>query len=185
MDDQTASRTEKWKQTIGRKICAKLYCMGSFLYRKLNETMRLQGDFAFETLWKSKVPTLAPFAVLLNSAMNFNRTHMIVYRGVTMANEQIKQFRLCVVSERKIQLPAFTSRTLNRDVAEFFGSNVLFVIDLEKDTSSLDVSPYSNYPNEQELWLFDGFPAKVTSCHFGETANKWTIKLSSLRNSDL
>ncbi|CAF3273794.1 unnamed protein product [Rotaria socialis] len=185
MDDQTASRTEKWKQTTGRKICAKLYCMGSFLYRKLNETMRLQGDFAFEILWKSKVPTLAPFAVLLNSAMNFNRTHMIVYRGVTMANEQIEKFRLCVVSERKIQLPAFTSRSLNRDVAEFFGSNVFFVIDLEKDTSSLDVSPYSNYPNEQELWLFDGFPAKVTSCHFDETANKWAIKLSSLRNSDL
>ncbi|CAF4290160.1 unnamed protein product, partial [Rotaria magnacalcarata] len=106
--------------------------------------MRLQGDFAFETLWKSKVPTLAPFVVLLNSAMNFNRTHMIVYRGVTMANEQIEKFRL----------------TLNRDVAEFFASNVLFVIDPEKDTSSLDVSPYSNYPNEQELWLFDGFPAK-------------------------
>ncbi|CAF4479431.1 unnamed protein product [Rotaria magnacalcarata] len=159
--------------------------MGSFLYRKLNETMRLQGDFAFETLWKSKVPTLAPFAVLLNSAMNFNRTHMIVYRGVTMANEQIEKFRLRVVSERKIQLPTFTSRTLNRDVAEFFGSKVLFVIDLEKDTSSLDVSPYSNYPNEQERWLFDGFPAKVTSCHFDETANKWAIKLSSLRNSDL
>ncbi|CAF4250116.1 unnamed protein product, partial [Rotaria magnacalcarata] len=22
------------------------------------------------------------------------------------------------------------------------------------------MSPYSNYPNEQERWLFDGFPAK-------------------------
>ncbi|CAF1984890.1 unnamed protein product [Rotaria magnacalcarata] len=172
------------KQQV-EQLCVKLYCMGSFLYRKLNETMRLQGDFAFETLWKSRVPTLGPFAVLLNSAMNFTRTNMIVYRGATMTNEQIEQFRLCVVSERKIQLPAFTSTTLNPNVAEFFGSNVLFVIDLEKDTGSLDMSPYSNYPDEQELLIFDGFPAKVTSCHFDEIANKWIIKLWGLRSSDL
>ncbi|CAF3352108.1 unnamed protein product [Rotaria socialis] len=108
-----------------------------------------------------------------------------VYRGATMTNEQIEQFRLCVVSERKIQLPAFTSTTLNPNVAEFFGSNFLFVIDLEKDTGSLDMSPYSNYPDEQELLIFDGFPAKVTSCHFDEIANKWIIKLWSLRSSDL
>jgi hypothetical protein len=46
--------------------CAQLYCMESFLYKKMNEIMRLVGEKEHEALWKSKVPTFGPFAFLLS-----------------------------------------------------------------------------------------------------------------------
>ena len=54
------------------KCCVRLYCMESFLYRKLNECMRLVGDDQYEAVWKSKVCTFGPFALLLSSLESSN-----------------------------------------------------------------------------------------------------------------
>jgi hypothetical protein len=47
------------------KCCAYLYTMESFLYKKLNETMRSIGIEEQEHIWRSKIPTLGPYCLLL------------------------------------------------------------------------------------------------------------------------
>ncbi|CAF1239209.1 unnamed protein product [Rotaria sordida] len=40
------------------ECCARLYCMESFLYKKLNEWMRLVGDPQYEQVWKNPTKTI-------------------------------------------------------------------------------------------------------------------------------
>jgi hypothetical protein len=47
------------------KCCANLYTSNSFLYKILNEVMRLIGSEEHEQIWRSKVRTLGPFSLLL------------------------------------------------------------------------------------------------------------------------
>ncbi|CAF4110016.1 unnamed protein product [Adineta steineri] len=58
LKEKTGSKREIWV------CCARLYCMQSFLYEKLNEVMRLTGDPKYKGFWRNKVPTFGPFALL-------------------------------------------------------------------------------------------------------------------------
>ena len=71
------------------KCCAYLYSMESFLYKTINTTMRLVGDQEHNDAWKSKVPTLGPFYLLLwddplNTKLQFGKT---LYRGANFNRE--------------------------------------------------------------------------------------------------
>lgn len=163
------------------RVCARLYTMQSFLYEKLNECMRLEGDEEHEQLWKSKVPTFGPFSLLLYYLGEYAVGNMTVYRGCYLSDDLIQQFRQQLANDPKTEIvfPAFTSTSRNRDKAEMFG-NVLLIIEVDRHYDGCDVSPYSKY-NEEEYLLAPYFMFWIRSCDFDEIENKWIIHLQSAR----
>jgi len=168
-----------------KECCARLYCMESFLYKKLNEVMRLEGDREYETVWKSKVPTFGPFACLLDQPLGdfFRIRKLTVYRGANLSDDLIEQYRqkICVVFNdgRLAQFPTFISTSRNQAKAERFG-NVLFLIEIDGWQDGHDVSPYSDYEEEEHL-LHPNVGFRIRSCTFDQIKNKWIIHLQTWR----
>jgi hypothetical protein len=163
------------------ECCARLYCKESFLYKKMNEYMRLVGEKEHEDIWKNKISTFGPFAFLLlwRDVGTYSRdTKKIVYRGANLSDDLIAQYReKCAATaecQNQVEFPSFTSTSRNRMKAEQFG-NVLFVIELI-EYKGRDVSPYSEYDEEEHL-LAPNFLFYVRSCVFDEMKNKWAIHL--------
>ncbi|CAF2155966.1 unnamed protein product [Rotaria magnacalcarata] len=163
------------------KCCARLYCMEPFLYKKLNECMRLVGEEKHEAVWKSKVPTFGPLAFLLRSPKSYNATENItVYRGANLSNDQIEQYRNNIANgteRRYAQFPAFTSSSRSRPKAEQFANNALFIIEISS-FDGRDVSPYSNF-DEEEQQIDPYFSFYIRSCNSIEPNNTWKIHLHS------
>ena len=154
-------------------VCVRLYSMESFLYKRLNEIMRLDGDEQHTQLLKSKASTLGPFAVLLNSLMPNDEKRMTVYRGAQLSSEMIEHLKRAVGGWNTF--PAFTSTSRNRQKAEAFG-NVLFEIEIRLVN---DISQYSQYPDEEEVLIYPTFCFDVQSLRFDDGKNKWIIQLRS------
>lgn len=158
------------------ECCAHLYTMESFLYKKMNEYMRLCGDKNSIELWKSKMVTFGPFGYLLQS-LTFSKEYskFYVYRGANLSDDLIKKYR--ENSEAYLTFPAFTSTSRNRKKAEQFG-NVLFIIHAAS-TAGNNVAPYSDYPDEEETLLNADFAFYIRSCTFDQATKKWVINLSA------
>ncbi|UJR19698.1 hypothetical protein I4U23_022832 [Adineta vaga] len=166
--------------------CARLYCMQSFLFEKLNEVMRLVGDQQHVNFVKSKVSTHGPFALLLWRVAEYDRKQpkfSTIYRGANLSDNLIDQYReKCVgttpyTSDKTFIFPAYTSTTLNRDKAEQYG-NVLFII-VNGRSSGWDMTPYSLFYYEEEVLLRPYFRFNIVSCEFDDTKDKWIIHLTS------
>ena len=158
------------------ECCVHLYTMESFLYKKMNEYMRLCGDPNKIGLWKSKMATFAPFAYLLQSYCYRNTgDNMYVYRGANLSDDLIEQYRQNIGVY--LTFPAFTSTSRNRAKAEQFG-NVLFVIQARTNCGN-NVASLSDYPDEEETLLTSDFAFYIRSCTFDQTKKKWVINISS------
>ncbi|CAF1443690.1 unnamed protein product [Rotaria sp. Silwood1] len=112
------------------QCCAHLCTMESFLYKKMNEYMRLCGNQSKLNLWKSKMVTFGPFAYLLQALTFKNKgtneySKFYFYRGANLSDDLIQQYRDNIGAY--LTFPAFTSTSRNRKKAEQFG-NVLFII---------------------------------------------------------
>lgn len=161
------------------KCCARLYSMESFLYKKLNEVMRLIGSEEHEHVWRSKVATLGPFCLLLwDNPFNDepNKSKMLLYRGANLSEAQIDNYILC--SQRPDEyrsFQAFTSCSRNRAKAEQFG-NVLFIIEV-KYAFTVNIGPLSNYPEEEEELITPGVCFTVECVEFDQVTDKQLIYL--------
>ena len=86
IEKKNAGMEEVWR------CCAYLYSLKSFLYKKLNETMRLIGSEEHEQIWRSKIRTFGPFCLLLwdnpfNSKIITSETKL--YRGAQLSDDLI------------------------------------------------------------------------------------------------
>ncbi|CAF1482022.1 unnamed protein product [Rotaria sordida] len=129
-----------------QECCAKLYTKQCFLFRVVNTASRDDDRTKFETL--------GPYCYL---AYNYIGRHMqdnfsihrrlsqvihptesqsiIVYRGGYVSREKIEEYQQAI--RRKdifFKWLPFVSTSLNRDVAETFGRNVLYIIELRRYT---------------------------------------------------
>ncbi|CAF1437448.1 unnamed protein product [Adineta ricciae] len=177
------------------QCCARLYTTESFLYKKLNEVMRLVKDDSHEELWerqlwKSKLATFGPFAHLLVKMKRERSLHHVskrttVYRGANLPDHLIEQYQSSVkhiLREKgcysyKLYI-AFTSTSRNRAQAELIG-NVLFVIDVDEVLDGTDIAPYSVF-DEEEYLLDPHFNFEIESYNFDKATNKSIIFLTSL-----
>jgi len=162
------------------ECCARLYSLDSFLYRTLNSTMRLIGNKDCGDVWRSKVSTLGPFCLLLwDCPLNYNsvQSGTILYRGATLDQQLIDSFRdECLKKSKLIRsFPSFTSCSRNRERAEEFG-NVLFVMRV-KHAFTVDLKPFSEYPDEEEELLSPGVCFTVNRVQFDNFKNKSIIYL--------
>lgn len=181
----------KTKKDIG-ECCIYLYSLESFLYKTLNQTMRLIGDQNHENVWRSKIETLGPFAFLLYYYLSYenlnHRTNKTVYRGAQLTNEMIAEYEHVAQSEdSRRSFQAFTSCSLNRAKAEQFG-NTLFILNAEKRTSyrtlNMNISSLSAYPDEEEILIRPGRSFKIDRVEFDQTKNKHIIYLTLISTSD-
>ena len=177
-----AQQLLKVKKKTPKKVyqcCAHLYCLESFLYKKMNEWMRLIGDPQYESVWLSKVSTFGPFAYLLNYLKEWHdiKKTITVYRGARLPDDIIEQYRQQCGGSR-IVFPAFTSTSRNRSKAEQFG-NVLFVIVIYDKWHTEDVSLYSDYTHEEEELINPNFSFYIRSSTFVNTENKWIFYLQA------
>ena len=160
--------------------CAKLYSMECFLYRKLNEIMRLIGNDDHEQLWRSKVRTLGPYCLLLwdNPFQTKLTTQKTLYRGVKLTSEQIATYEEMAKNPNEYRsFQAFTSSSRSKDVANnFSGTNVLFIMEIEF-AFTVDIAPFSDYPFEEEELITPGVCFSVHRVEFDESAKKHVIYL--------
>jgi hypothetical protein len=173
MNQQKSSIEEVWR------CCAYLYSMDSFLYQKLNETMRLIGSEEHEQVWRSKIRTLGPFCLLLwdDPFSNKLNTGKLLYRGAKLTDDQIVTYKDCSKNSGEYRsFQAFTSCSRNRTVAEAFSGNALFVIQVVF-TFTMDLSPWSRYPDEEEELVIPGVCFTVQRVEFDDDTKKYLIYL--------
>ena len=159
-------------------VCARLYSMDSFLYRKMNELLRLITDYNDDskTLVNDSISTFGPFIYLLASFYPPNgNSCKTVYRGALLSDDMIDQFQQACITKQIQSFPAFTSASRNRDVAEVYAGNVLLRIDIDWEGS--DICPYSNFPDEEEILIRNDFLFVVKSAIFDTTKKIWIIHL--------
>ncbi len=157
------------------RCCAYLYTLNTFLFRTLNETMRLIGSEKYETVWRSKIDTLGPFCLLLwnNPFSNKpNTSNEVLYRGVNLSADMIAAFKGCSPNEHGT-FQAFSACTRNRCVAELFG-NVIFVMKV-KYAFTMDLRPFSAYPSEEEVLISPGAGFTVDHLVFDAAKDQYLI----------
>ena len=157
--------------------CARLYSIEEFLYKKLNEVMRLIGSDDHEEIWRSKVRTMGPFALLLwDDPINKEpKTSKIkLYRGATLSQAQIDHYQyLCQHPDEYGSFQAFTSCSINRTKAETFG-NVLFAMEVDYGFTA-DLRKISEYPEEDEELVFPGICFTVQRVEYNKINKKHLI----------
>jgi hypothetical protein len=167
--------------------CAKLYTKDCFLFALANRTLRDHN--------RNKMATLGPFCYLVYNYIGSQFTdHMsirhrlrqlirpteshsiIVYRGDHAAREKIEEYRQAAGKKDKYfkWLP-FVSTSLDIDVAERFGRNILYIIELHRYTSndqfvSLEKNSYHN--DEVEILLRPGIRFRVDKVQFDEETGR-------------
>ena len=169
--------------------CVRIFCKESFLYKKMNEVMRLveETNDQYEKLWRDKVKTFGPFALLLFDLGDWKSSHpMIVYRSANLSDDLIEQYHKTSTDanpyNRRICFPTFTSTSRNRAVAEFMDGNVLFEIQTGDGPTAAynsDVSLHSDFDEEEEL-IPPGALFIVQSCIFDTDKHKWQIQLRAI-----
>ncbi|CAF3796191.1 unnamed protein product [Rotaria magnacalcarata] len=168
------------------KCCARLYTMESFLYKKINETMRLIGSKEHENVWRSKLRTFGPFCILLwDDPYNHLRLTggKMLYRGANLSDDLIAQYvQLSRSSDQRGSFQAFTSSSRNRAKAEQFG-NVLFVLRVNYAYTT-DLSQLSEYPDEEEELIHPGVCFTIDGVRYDPVKNKHEIYLTLTHNVD-
>ncbi|CAF3600737.1 unnamed protein product [Rotaria sp. Silwood1] len=160
--------------------CAYLYSMESFLYKKLNETMRPIGNHEHEKIWQSKIRTLGPFCLLLwdNPFNTKLTTGKVLFRVGKLTEKQISIYKdLAKNPEEYRSFQAFTSCSRDSHIAEKFPSaNVLFIMEIA-GAFCVDLKPISLYPEEEEELITPGVCFTVKSYEFDATKKKHIIYL--------
>ena len=161
------------------KCCAYLYSLESFLYKTINTTMRLVGDKEHNDAWKSKIPTLGPFCLLLwDDPLNTKaKTDKIVYRGANLNPDQIAKYEGMANDKNKYgSFQAFTSCSRNRKKAEKFG-NALFIMELVVAFTA-DLEKFTEYPSEEEELVTPGVCFRVKKVEYDDKNKKHLIYLT-------
>ena len=169
------------------RCCVYVYTMNTFLFTKVNETMRLIGSKEHEQIWRNRIRTLGPYCLLLwdnpfNSKMV--QPGRIFYRGLHLEDHVIDTLKEdCSKNPRPWHsFQSFTSCTRNRNVAEEFG-NVLFVM-TTRIAFIDDIQSISCIPNEEEELLYPGVSFTIDRTEFDQQKNKpiFYLTLQQKRN---
>jgi hypothetical protein len=179
---QNTKRIEKLQEA-----CAKLYTKDCFLFALTNRTLRDHD--------RSKMVTLGPFCYLVYNHIGSRFTDhmsirhrlrqlihptesrsMIVYRGDHVTRERIEEYRQAAGQKDKYfkWLP-FVSTSLDVEVAEKFGRNILYIIELRRYTSNdqfVSLEKISYHQDEVEILLRPGVRFRVDKVKFDEETGR-------------
>lgn len=162
------------------QCCARLYTKPCFLFKIVNETLRDNN--------RKNLITLGPFCYLLYNYIGirhnkyisirqqikkiFKSTEqfpsIIVYRGEELSLDQIEIYKQAVGKGFAYKWSSFISTSKSRDVAEMYGSNVLYIIQIQRISSNdqyVDLSSIAYITDEQEILLRPGVRLKIDKFH--------------------
>jgi hypothetical protein len=158
--------------------CLCLYSMKTFLYSKFNQFLR-EAD-------ETKIAIYRPFVRLLYfcfDTMSSIEVHDIkVYRGMDLSPAMIDTYKEAKESSIQFWWAAFSSTTKSREFAESFNTNTLFIMILKKiylrEKKAIDISGYSQYPEEEEVLLKYGIEFTVEKVNYDNGKKKHYIYLN-------
>ena len=129
-----------------------MYTENSFLYRTINQVLRVDD--------KTKLETLVPYCYLLKyvAVLALYPDHLyekIVYRSAMLSEDEINQYKNAINYSNPKQWLGFSSTTKDSAVALHFGGNTLFIIrfPINEFSFGIDISSYSRILEEEEVLL--------------------------------
>ncbi|CAF3511653.1 unnamed protein product [Adineta steineri] len=158
--------------------CLRIYSMQTFLYSQLNQFLR-QGDH-------SKIRIYGPFVRLLCFCFEHPSTvevHGIaVYRGMNLSLSMIDAYKEAAKSSISYRWTGFSSTSKSQEFAENFHTNTVFIMQLKKiysrEKKSIDISRYSEFPEEEEVLLKTGVEFTVENVTYDDKKKKHYINLN-------
>jgi hypothetical protein len=170
--------------------CIKLYTKDCYIYRVVNTALR-DND-------RTKLNTLGPYCYLLYNYIGrdlddylsirhrlrktlrpIESQSMIVYRGDHISRETIEEYQQAAGDNGKYfkWLP-FVSTSLDRDVAESFGFNVLYIIELQRYLSNdqfANLKKNTYKESEEEILLRPGVRFQVDKVKFDDVTGRQLV----------
>ncbi|CAF1218951.1 unnamed protein product [Rotaria sordida] len=168
-------KEKSWDEIALR--CLYLYTIECFLYKLLNKTLR-EEDL-------SKVDTLGPFCDFLWNSLSSEYLKSkyqftgLVYRSASLQPDEIDAYKNSIKKYPKEWL-SFSSTSKNRTLAEFYGGNTLFIINVPSQSQHLDISTISHFPPEEEVLLGASTSFQIEDVKYDETTGKHFIYLRIL-----
>lgn len=158
---------------VVQRCCVRLYTAESFLYKLVNSTLRTDD--------RSKLDTLGAYCFMLWYYLySGSEKKLTLYRGADLKVETIEKYKQAV--GRSLKWLAFTSTSKDREVAEIYSVNTLFIIEtmVGRNDSywAKDITWISKYHDEQEVLITGGHPFKVVRVDQNLEDGKYLIYLS-------
>lgn len=190
---ENLNKRESMKMENLQACCATLYTKACFIYRVANTALR-DND-------RTKLFTIGPFCYLLynyvgrryNDWFSIPRrcreffcptesSSMIVYRGDHIRIEIIEEYKQAAGDENKyFKWLTFVSTSNNRDVAEQFGWNTLYIIEIKRYSSRDQFAVLKNNTcneDEEEVLLKPGLRYQVERVRFDSDIGRHLIYLN-------
>ncbi|CAF1357177.1 unnamed protein product, partial [Didymodactylos carnosus] len=162
-------------EIVIHRCCINMYTYDCFIYPLVNRTLR-QND-------KTKIDTLGPFCYYLYyswyNLFELRVSNIEVYRGTNLDAQMIEQYQKNIGKEKCWF--GFTSTSKNKGIADVFSGNTLFINKMAF-SSAIDISDYSQIPDEEEVLFPAGtkFIIEKVEC---DTINRIYIKLLAKNDS--
>jgi hypothetical protein len=164
------------KSIIGLQ-CIHQYTRSSFLSTSLNRFL-CNDDF-------SKVDILGPYLKLLFLHFKEYPIHvneMKVYRGVNLSSQDLYAYQQAE-NKGKFRWFGFASTSKSRKVANFYDTNTLMIITLNKhyanDGRAVDIAALSQFPEEEEVLLRAGVEFCVEKIELGDEQEKHLLYIKA------
>ncbi|CAF1365989.1 unnamed protein product [Rotaria sp. Silwood1] len=185
--DESSKMNEKKRMKKLQDCCIKLYTKQCYLFRTVNTALR-DDD-------RTKLDTLGPYCYLVYNCIgrhihghhllelpHRNKSHsMTVYRGDSVPHKMIEEYRQAVGrKEEYFKWLSFVSTSADRIVAEYFGLNTLYIIEIERHLSmdqytDLDTNTY--FESEREILLKPGTRFRVTKVELDDISGRQMVHI--------
>ncbi|CAM4779924.1 unnamed protein product [Rotaria magnacalcarata] len=107
-------------------------------------------------------------------------TSIVVYRGEQLPPGQIEIYRQTAGKGYPYKWSSFVSTSKLREVAEIFGSNVLYIIEIPRMSHNdqyVDLSSIAYIKDEQEILLRLGARFKITSSDYDSRTERYIFHI--------
>lgn len=157
--------------------CIHQYTRSSFLSTSVNKFLCNKDSSTLENL--------GPYLKLL--LVHFKEypirsNQLIVYRGVNLSSEDLDAYQRAV-GRGTFRWYCFTSTSKSRKVAEFYDTNALMIINLNKrypnDSRAVDIAVLSQFPEEEEVLLRADVEFCVEKVELGKEQTKHLINIQA------
>jgi hypothetical protein len=188
--DETFGKKDKKRIQKLQDCCVKLYTKDCYIYRVVNTALR-DDD-------RTKLDTLGPYCYLVYNSIGRHlkdylsirhrlrqavhpteSQFMIVYRGDHVSREIIEEYRQAARDNNKyFKWLSFVSTSLSREVAESFGCNVLYIIELQRYVTNdqfTNLKNNSSFEDEEEILLRPGMRFRVNKAEFDDETGRQLV----------
>jgi hypothetical protein len=190
--NETFGQKDKKRIEKLQDCCVKLYTKDCYIYRVVNTALRDED--------RTKLATLGPYCYLvynhigrdledylsiryrLRQALHPTESQsMIVYRGDHVSREIIEEYQQAVGKNKKyFKWLSFVSTSLSREVAESFGCNLLYIIELERYVTNdqfTNLQKITSFEHEEEILLRPGMRFRVGKVKFDDETGRQLVHI--------